>query len=152
MELSIKGISVLIDDEDYELVSKYTWCNMQGRYMHAYIPGSGHRGKFVRMHRLILDAPQGVLVDHINGNGFDNRKSNLRLCTQSQNLMNRGMNKNNPYGLKGVKFDKRRNRYSASICRNYKSKFLGSYDTPQEAHLAYIAAVKEYHGDFARVE
>jgi hypothetical protein len=150
MELQIKGQTVLIDDEDLALVQGYGWCPMQGRYMHAYIPGSGHKGKFVRMHRLIMGASGKALVDHVNGNGFDNRKENLRFCTTSQNLFNRGPNKNNPWGIKGIRYDKRRGRYFASICVNHKSHFLGYFDTPEKAGEAYALAAPKYHGQFAR--
>lgn len=150
MELNIKGIPVFIDDEDYELVRGYGWTPMHNRYMHAYIPGSGHRGKFVRMHRLIMKAKDGDILDHINGNGFDNRKGNLRFCSVSENLCNRGPKKNNPWGIKGIRFDKRRGRFFASICVNYKSHFLGYFDTAEEAGKAYADNVVKYHGAFAK--
>ena len=91
-------------------------------------------------------------IDHINGNPSDNRLDNLRDATYSENLANRRMHKRNPYGLKGVCYDKRRKRYFASICCNFKSKFLGYYDTPELAHEAYKVAAAENFGKFARTE
>jgi hypothetical protein len=151
MEIDVKGLKVLIDEEDYDLIKGYTWCKCGGGYVHAYIPGSGHVGKNIRMHRLIMHVAKGRQVDHINGNRLDNRKTNLRVCNTSENLRNRGPKKTNPYRLKGVTYDKRRGTYFARICVGYKTKWLGSFDTPEKAYQAYVRAAPLYHGEFAKV-
>ena len=107
---------VLVDAEDWERVSKHTWGVNRKRdkfYARTYIRVPGHYLKgphkwkqpkynSVGLHRLILDAPPGKHVDHINGDTLDNRKCNLRLCSIRENLLNRGPNKNNTSGYKGV--------------------------------------------------
>lgn len=96
-------------------------------------------------------------IDHINGDPSDNRISNLRHSTQSQNMGNRKISKNNRSGYKGVRKRTDCDRWEAAIemtgsagRRNRKSRYLGSFKTPQQAHAAYVAAAKEYFGEFAR--
>lgn len=89
-------------------------------------------------------------IDHINHARGDNRFSNIRNATQSQNGCNRGMQKNNTTGYKGVHLNKRNKRYSASIKFMGDQIHLGYYDTPQQAHIAYSEAANKYHGEFAR--
>lgn len=100
------------------------------------------------MHREILkDAlTSGMQVDHINGNGLDNRRSNLRICTRSENARNRGMYRNNKQGLKGVK--KNGSGFSAEVMADRKLHYLGTFQTPQEAHAAYCSAASVLHGEF----
>jgi len=86
-------------------------------------------------------------IDHINGNRSDNRISNLRECTASQNSMNRGVQSNNIVGLKGV--SRHMNKFKSRICLNGNVKYLGIYDTPEEAHEAYKKAADIYHGEFS---
>ena len=94
--------------------------------------------------------PDGQL-DHINGEPSDNRITNLRLATESQNKANRRRSKRNSTGFKGVSFRKRDHIYSAQIRKDKKTMWLGSYKSPEEAHRAYAKAAKEMHGEFARL-
>lgn len=87
-------------------------------------------------------------IDHINQVKFDNRFSNLRLASRSENMMNTGTRSDNKTGYKGVFFVKRLDKYMASIRVNYKSKHLGLFDTPEEASKAYILSAKRSHGSF----
>ena len=89
------------------------------------------------------------LIDHINGIRSDNRIVNLREATPDQNESNRGANRNNPTGFKGVHRDKRDGRYYASIMANGVTRRLGGFSSAEAAHNAYIAAAKELHGEFA---
>lgn len=89
-------------------------------------------------------------IDHINCNPADNRWANLREATQSQNQGNRGANKNNKLGTKGVYFKKTHNKYAASIRTNGKLKFLGHYDSPEQAHGVYCEEAKKVFVEFAR--
>jgi len=88
-------------------------------------------------------------VDHIDGNGLNNKKSNLRLCTNNQNLYNRAKCKNNTSGFKGVKWKKDSKKWVAAINVNNKRIYLGQYTSKIKAHEAYVAACKKYHGEFA---
>lgn len=151
MELVISGKTVLIDDEDYEKVSFYKWHisgNKNNDYVVHTLPRNGKKRPMLRMHRFIIDAPDGTCVDHINGNRYDNRKSNLRLCTQRDNSHNTKMSIANTSGLKGASFHKASGMWQAQITINRKVKYLGIYKTAFEAHAAYKEAAEYYYGEF----
>jgi hypothetical protein len=93
--------------------------------------------------------PQGE-VDHVNGNGLDNRISNLRDCARFQNATNSLAQKSSRSGLRGVHFHPGAKRYRAQICKNNKTRHLGYFDTPELAHEAYLKAAHELHGEFVR--
>ena len=106
-----------------------------------------------KAHRIIYEMmvgpiPPGVLIDHKDGNPWNNRLENLRLATHAQNLCNKSVRPDNKVGLKGV--DLYRGRYRAQIKVNGKSIHLGLFGTPELAHDAYCKASKEYHGEFSR--
>jgi hypothetical protein len=103
------------------------------------------------MHRLIISIPKEMVTDHKNGNRLDNRKENLRACTQAQNTRNRGITQNINHSWKGYTYEKSRNKFKASIKVNGKSINLGRYETEHEAATAYNLAAKKYFGDFARL-
>ena len=140
----IKGFGkyALVDDEDYELVISRKWFFGSNGYVNS---GVG------RLHRLIMKANSQQLVDHINGNKLDNRRSNLRFCNKSQNGSNSSLSKNNKSGYKGVHFDKSRNKWIVSIKVNYKNNHIGRYNNIKDAALAYNKAAKKYFGEFARL-
>ncbi len=101
------------------------------------------------MHRQILGEPDGLQVDHRDGNGLNNRRRNLRTATVSQNACNRKVRADSASGLKGVGRDKRDGRWHARIQINGKRHILGHFDTAKEASAAYIAAVRKFHGEYA---
>lgn len=124
----------------------------------SYEHGRGYRnvninGKTVSMHRVVMERvlgyslPIGATVDHINGNKIDNRRENLRLATHSQNNANRPKGKNNTTGFKGVYADG--DRYRARIRVNKRLLHLGRFDTPEDAHSAYVNAAEKHFGEFA---
>ena len=94
--------------------------------------------------------PDGIQIDHINGDPWDNRLSNLRTATNQQNCMNRSLRRNSKSGYKGASWYPRRQMWCAQIYTKGKNKYLGLYATPEEAHAAYCKAAKELHGEFAR--
>jgi len=103
------------------------------------------------LHRLILNPPVNMQVDHKNRNKLDNRRQNLRICTVSQNGMNREKQRNNRSGFKGVDANRRckKGSYRARITANKKVFYLGSFKNPDEAGEAYKKAARQYHGEFA---
>lgn len=104
------------------------------------------------MHRILCPTQNGLVVDHINGDGLDNRKSNLRAVSASINRLSSRIPKNNTTGFKGIIYDKRRGKWYARIHTTIngvaKRLYLGSFYSPQEAHAAHLAFIKEHYGDF----
>jgi len=120
---------------------------------HGYLIGAIKNVKY-KSHRVIWamiygEWPSGD-VDHINSDRSDNREHNLRAASRSQNMRNRGATKSNSTGLKGVCWDAGRKKWLAQIRVDGRNKYLGRYDTPECAHLAYKSAAAKLHGDFAR--
>ena len=103
------------------------------------------------MHRAIMEITSKLQTDHINGNGLDNRRKNLRVCTHQENVINSRKQKNNTSGYKGVGWEKRRKKWIARITKSGKNKYLGQFDTAKQAYAAYCEAAKELHKDFARL-
>lgn len=102
------------------------------------------------MHRLIVGAPTGMDVDHINHDTLDNRKSNLRVCSHSENLRNRtGPNRNSKSGTRGVCWYKRDSKWHAQIKVGYRRIHLGYFSNIEDARRAYAKASAEHHGAFA---
>lgn len=155
-----KGRRVLVDDEDYEELARYKWCFNAGSAVRGIRPrnedGSRGKHKTVLMHRQILNLLDGnptVQVDHINGDRLDNRKSNLRICNNLMNSFNRPATRKSTSGYKGVFLEKRRKirPWIAEIRGGGVRKYVGAFDTAEEAALAYNQAAVEIHGEFARL-
>jgi hypothetical protein len=145
----------IIDDEDFELVSRYRWYAAwspltKSFYARAKTRKPDGRHAIIQMHRIIKGAQKGQQVDHIHHNTLDNRKSELRLCTGSQNQHNKGIQANNTSGYKGVCWNKSHQKWTARIRLNGKQKNLGYYATPEAANSDCITARTTLHGDFAR--
>lgn len=141
-----EGKYATVDSSSYHLVKKYKWYLHNAGYAFAKI-----KQKTVLMHRLIMLAKENECIDHANGDRLDNRKSNLRACSHSENLFNKGPLKRNKSGYKGVVFEKRskKNPWVAYVRANGKNINLGCYPTKEEAALSYNKAALKYHGKFA---
>lgn len=145
------GRFALIDSADAVEVGRYSWSiDSTGAYARRGVQDADGRTKTIFMHRELTKAPPGMEVDHVNRDGLDNRRANLRLCTPSQNQRNRGKDRSNSSGFKGVSHYKRNGRWRATITIHGKFLHIGLYDTPEEAHAAYCAAAATLHGEFAR--
>lgn len=144
-----KGLVAFIDDEDFDKIKNFKWC-FGGGYALSYVKGSYARGKceYVYMHRVIMNAPKELEIDHINRNKIDNRKINLRLCDHSQNTMN-VKRKPESSKYKGVHFCKETDKWRAKISAYGKTICLGRFNSQEEAASAYDHAAKKHHGDFA---
>lgn len=126
-----QGKFSLIDDEDYALVSCYSWYYM--RVGCGYVYGRVDK-KVVQLHRFLLNPPKGMEVDHINGSGLDNRRSNLRICTHSENTKNRqNPNKNNTSKHRGVYWISYIGKWGVQLRKDYKLYYFGSYSSKDDA-------------------
>ena len=144
------GGVTIVDDVDYEVLSQSSWYRQKARntwYACTHATKDG-RPTLVRMHTVIL--PGCVTVDHWDGDGLNNRRSNLRPATLSQNQQNSIKPRSNTSGFKGVNFVKRSGRWQANITVDGKARYLGTFDTKEEAARTYDEAAKEFHGEFAR--
>lgn len=141
----------LVDNKDYVDLSKHKWqAEKSGKTFYAVRTIRTPKGRTcLQMHRYIINAPKGMLTDHIDGNGLNNQKKNLRLATASDNARNRGKQKNNTSGFKGVSYCKRDNVWRAQIRVFYKDIILGAFKEKELAYKAYIKACKKYHKNFA---
>jgi hypothetical protein len=163
-----KGKVAIVDAADFEWLSQWKWhysAASDGRHGYArraiYLGGGSGAPKLrrIKMHREIMDAPVGIMVDHVNGDTLDNRRRNLRLAHDWQNGANRSANSNKPHPYKGVYYVKPKSSdgpwkcWVAILVESTTGKkrrhSLGMYHTPQEAAQAYNQAAKEYFGEFA---
>lgn len=148
-----RGKAAIVDDEDYEYLNGFKWRAVRG-YNCFYATRinsrkGGSKYTVTWMHREIMRPTDGMQVDHINGDGLDNRRANLRIASSSQNAMNRGASKNNKLGVKGVSLFC--SGYRAQICINRKVKHLGLFPSINEARAAYESAARKLHGEFSKV-
>lgn len=150
-------MQIMVDDEDYPRLVGYTWSVYRSRsgewYATSRLRRAGGGWFTVYMHRLILNAPPGVEVDHRDGTLFsdrrlDNRKGNLRLATKVQNRRNRGINKNNRTGYKGV--NRAGLKWMARIWVGGRNRYIGLFNTAEEAARMYDLWAWFNYGEFAR--
>lgn len=156
LRLNVKNSIVLLDDEDYDLViAQGAWHINNKGYVHrftshGYINGR-QQTKVMLLHRLIMNAPKDTEIDHKDGNPLNNQKSNLRISTHHQNMMNRKKQKNNKSGYIGVRWIESRKKWKAAIVLNKKENHIGYFVDLQEAVRARDAKAIELHGEFAKL-
>jgi hypothetical protein len=149
-----------VDDGDYDQVIQFRWRTRTNRgdarqvYVCRSVYPDGKRGKqiLLHLHQFLMPAPEGMTVDHINGDGLDNQRSNLRFATYSQNAANRQL----PYArrssqFKGVTWDKSHSRWMAQIGTPSGHRTLGRFRDEESAARAYDAAALETWGEFAYI-
>ena len=147
-----KGKFALIDDEDFERASKIIWHLQKTRwfeYAANSITVSPNKQSKLYLHRFILNAPKGMVVDHIDGNGLNNQKSNLRLCTNGQN-QSCGKKRSAASGFRGVgRSQNRHKKWQVYITHENEKHFIGCFENKIEAAKAWDKAAIKYHGEFA---
>ena len=142
-----QGKFAIVDADDYDELSQYKWT--AAKSPNTFYAVRSVRGRQIRMHRLITNAPKGLVVDHRNHNGLDNRKENLRLCTRSENACNQRPQTGRSSKYKGVCWHKTQKRWHARIHSNGVTYHLGSFKSEIEAAKAYDKKTKELFGKFA---
>jgi len=146
---SPKGFVTLVDDEDFEFLNQFNWTLTKHKRAKTPYVMRTENTKGILMHRQILKAEKDEMIDHIDGNGLNNQKSNLRFCTQSQNNYN--SNRKGKFGYKGIYYKKTHNRFIAVIYINKKPKVVGRCKTAMEAAIIYNQFALKYYGDFAKL-
>lgn len=137
-----KNMSCIVDEEDFNILNKYKW----------YYQNRGYacNDKLGLLHRFIMQCPRGLVVDHINGDKLDNRKSNLRICTQRENTFNsNGSNKTSKY--KGVSWCSQKHKWKAQICINKKNTYLGLFLNEIDAARKYDKIAILNYKDFSKL-
>lgn len=146
------GNDIIVDDEDYELISSFKWNLDRWGYARRskgkMIEGKRHFTTILA-HRVINKTPYGIITDHINGNTLDNRKKNLRSVTCSQNSRNRKYGSNNTSGLIGVVWSRKSKKWQAQIGVDGSQYYLGVYEDPLEAALVRDMGAAFFHREFA---
>ena len=150
------GYFAIVDDEDYESVSRFKWysqrhgdCDYACCLIYMGHVGGTQKNAKMKMHQLIMRPPVGLEVDHRNQDGLDNTRGNLRLCTRAQNCMNRRSRKATSSIYKGVCWFKNNRKWCARIWVGGRNIRLGMFVDEIKAARAYNAAAKQYHGEFA---
>lgn len=133
MQLNLK-----YDEADAKFVESHTWCLTAG------YPATGLNGKTQYLHRLLLNASPGSIIDHINGDKLDARRSNLRFVTHAENLQNQKLRTDSKTGIRGVCFESWTQRYLAQIVVNGRRVKKARFDTLEEAE----SAVKAWRAEF----
>jgi hypothetical protein len=151
------GYQAVVDDADFQWLSAWKWYVKPGKNgsfyaaRKEYDKNDWHITHTINMHRIILNAPLGMQVDHKDGNGLNNQRNNLRLATPSQNGANSRRSKRNTSGYKGVIWNKRNKRWQVRIMVERRMVSVGYFIDIEDAAIAYANAASKYFGEFARV-
>jgi hypothetical protein len=154
MIIKVREFDVLIDDEDYEMVSRYNWqVAMKRGTPYIQCSARDENGKKItkQLAREVTNAPKGVIVDHKSGNTLDNRKQNLRFSNNKTNAQNMRSNINSTSKYKGVSWNSERKKWRAVLKYNDKQVHIGRFNSEEEAARAYDKKALELFGEFARL-
>lgn len=144
-----KGYEAIIDIADIPLVDGVNWtASINPKTVYAYRKGVG--GINIVLHRLIMDATSHVEVDHIDGNGLNCRRCNLRIASHAENMRNRRLSRDNTSGVKGASLDRSTGKWQANIRKDGRQFNLGRFNCRTAAAIAYAKASRDLHGEFGR--
>lgn len=141
-----KGEAIRVDDEDYQALSSHPWHIHTEGYAKTYRKQNG-KTISIYMHRLLMSPPKGLVVDHINGDKTDNRKSNLRICKIADNIQRSPSSYKSKSGIKGVRYDS--GKWVSVVKVNGKPIYLGRFSDLDEAAAVYKEASLRYHGIYS---
>jgi len=149
-----QGQFALVDNEDFENINQYKWCAQYSKNTKSFYAlrggkSSGGKQKKIYMHRFIIKAYKGMIVDHIDHDTLNNQKGNLRIVTKSQNAMNKRKLSNNTSGATGVIWCKRDRKWTARIGIGNQRINLGFFDDRNQAIQARKQAEEKYHGEYS---
>ena len=146
-----KGENILVDECDFNWLLNYSWhVRKCAGYFYATTKSSRPKHKTIYMHRLILDAKKGEYVDHIDGNGLNNTRSNIRICTNKQNSFNQKA-RGRTSKFKGVSFCSRTKKWIVTMKLEDRTRFFGRFDKEIDAAKKYNEVAAKYHGEFAKL-
>ena len=149
-----QGKVAIVDDEDFDYLNQFKWhvFNNNGKFYarRRFLLSNGNISKIL-MHRFIMKPNKDMVIDHLDGNPLNNQKTNLRICTQSENNKNRNLNINNRSGFKGVYWFEKIKKWRTHIRNNKKIIYLGCHINIIDAARAYNEAALKYHGEFANL-
>jgi hypothetical protein len=149
-----KGKVAIVDDDDFEKLNQYKWHALPSKHTFYAVRNdltSGER-KYIYMHKVIVNTPEGMLIDHRDGNGLNNQRRNLRTATINQNSQNRRPYFSASSRFKGVSWHKSSGKWQARITLNGKQIRLGSFSDEKKAASAYYEAAKQMFGEFAKIQ
>ncbi len=146
-----QGRFAIVDDDVYEWASKHKWFTQRSgrRFYACRRVGKQNAQTQLFLHREILNAPKGIMVDHINGDGLDCTRGNMRLASNAENQHNTPKRVNNTSGYKGVSFHRPNGKWRASLQLHGKQIHVGYFSAIEDAVIAYDQAALRYHGEFA---
>lgn len=146
------GLYAIIDEDDYKFISYFRWSIREcphTTYAFCNIRDQDMKWTTCSMHRFIMSSPKGLIIDHINHDGLDNRKDNLRICSAAENVRNSRGKRIRKHKYKGIRWNKGSNKWESKIVFNRKEIYLGGFDSPELAAKAYNSGATKYHGEFA---
>ena len=151
-----QGQVALVDDDDYDYLNQWKWRVVKSAYIDNYYvirwsPMIKNKRHQIYMHRFIMDTPKDMQVDHIDHNGLNNQKCNLRNCSIHENQCNKRASRKSTSKYIGVSFNKNRKLFEVQISNHGKKKTLGFFKTEEQAAIIYDIAAKTYHGEFANL-
>jgi hypothetical protein len=149
LELTNGGVT-LVDDDIYELVKQHNWRRDSAANHVVRTTGPKKNRRLIRLHRFVMKAQSGQIVDHVNGDVLDNRRENLRFADKSTNAMNRGKQINNKSGYKGVSWSHAMKKWHAQMMSGVKKVLSSYHSSKEEAHEAYKEAALIFHREYAK--